>query len=105
MRMSTVKRNEYYKAFDGRCAFCGREVFFRRFFVDRETDYPICPECREIKGDLNAENFRKRLVIAGKILGRMPDMVFEYERHGGKDGEMRLQKGKKERDGHHSRGM
>ena len=85
--MSATKRNEYFQRFNGKCAFCGRDLYFRGFAVDQETDFPICLECRKVKGETDAETFRKRLTVAGKIIGRIPDMVFEFEKKGqGTDG-------------------
>ena len=91
-KMSTPKRNEYFQRFNGKCAFCGRELYFRGFTVDQETDFPICLECKKLKGDMDVEKYRSFLRLAKKVADRMPDMVFEFEKHGGEDGENKPQK-------------
>ena len=79
MRMSSAKRKEYFDSTDGKCAFCGKEMRFRGFFIDAEIDLPICPDCRKVKGDLSTEKYRERLLLANKITERMPHGRFWYE--------------------------
>ena len=72
-RLSAKERNDFYKMYGGRCAYCGTQITFRGMQIDnkiplainceytKENMLPACRTCRRIKGNSDIEYFRKTI--------------------------------------------
>ena len=72
-RLSAKERNDFYKMYGGRCAYCGTQITFRGMQIDhiiplainceytKENMLPACRTCRRIKGTSDIEYFRKTI--------------------------------------------
>ena len=72
-RIPTKERNDFYKMYGGRCAYCGVKITFRGMQIDhkiplaingedtKENMLPACRTCRRIKGTSDIGYFRKTI--------------------------------------------
>ena len=94
-RISTKERNEFYKMYNGRCAYCGAHVTFRGMQIDhkiplvingedtKENMLPACRMCLTMKGNSNVESFRKNVFLTIKLhTGISYPVSFYFERVG-----------------------
>ena len=72
-RLSAKERNDFYKMYGGRCAYCGVKITFRGMQIDhkiplaingedtKENMLPACRTCRIIKGTSDIGYLRKTI--------------------------------------------
>lgn len=79
-KLSKEERLKVYRMFDGRCAYCGKQIAFKDMQVDHivplhlggaddESNwYPACRMCNHYKSKLTLEKFRQEL-------SKLPEML------------------------------
>ena len=93
-RLSAKERNDFYKMYGGRCAYCGVKITFRGMQIDhkiplaingddtKENMLPACRSCNKYKHTLDVEGFREYLSGIPKRV-RRDDIAFQVgERYG-----------------------
>lgn len=72
--MKKELREQVYKKFDGRCAYCGISMTYEQMQVDHihptyrkgndciDNLFPACRSCNATKATYTVEEFRKRLI-------------------------------------------
>lgn len=93
-RISTKERNEFYKMYNGRCAYCGIHITFRGMQIDhkkplyiggedkKENMLPACRSCNHYKATMDVEKFREHIAGIPKRV-RRDDIAFQVgERYG-----------------------
>lgn len=78
-RLTKEERGIIYELFEGRCAYCGKEIGISEMQVDHiiplrnggaddiSNMYPACRPCNKYKSTYTVEKFREQL---GKLPGR-----------------------------------
>lgn len=97
-RISAKERNDFYKMYGGRCAYCGAHITFRGMQIDHkiilsingedkiEKTIPACRTCMKIKGSSDIESFRKSISLVIKLYTGISDPVqFYFEKVGGEN--------------------
>ena len=92
-RLSANERNDFYKMYGGRCAYCGTQITFRGMQIDhkiplaingedtKENMLPACRTCRRIKGTSDIEYFRKTIsLIIFRYTGINEPVRFYFEK-------------------------
>ena len=92
-RLSAKERNEFYKMYGGRCAYCGAKITFRGMQIDhkiplaingedtKENMLPACRTCRRIKGTSDIESFRKTIsILIMRYAGISEQVQFYFEK-------------------------
>lgn len=93
-RISAKERNDFYKMYGGRCAYCGTHITFRGMQIDhkkplykggedtKENMLPACRSCNHYKATMDVEKFRERIAGIPKRV-RRDDIAFQIgERYG-----------------------
>ena len=93
-RLSAKERNDFYKMYGGRCAYCGTQITLRGMQIDhlkplaicgedtKENMLPACRSCNKYKHTLDVEGFREYLSGIPKRV-RRDDIAFQVgERYG-----------------------
>jgi len=88
------ERAYLYEMFDGRCAYCGREMCFDQMTVDHkvslanggadslENKLPACLQCNNRKGSMTLGKFRKSLVNQVSVVRGMSPLFRMLEAYG-----------------------
>ena len=92
-RLSAKERNDFYKMYGGRCAYCGVKITFRGMQIDhkiplaincedtKENMLPACRTCRRIKGTSDIVYFRKTIsLIIFRYTGINEPVRFYFEK-------------------------
>lgn len=92
-RLSAKERNDFYKMYGGRCAYCGVKITFRGMQIDhkiplaingedtKENMIPACRTCRRIKGNSDIGHFRKTIsLIIFRYAGINDPVRFYFEK-------------------------
>lgn len=92
-RLSANERNDFYKMYGGRCAYCGTQITFRGMQIDhkiplaingedtKENMLPACRTCRRIKGTSDIVYFRKTIsLIIFRYTGINEPVRFYFEK-------------------------
>ena len=92
-RLSAKVRNDFYKMYGGRCAYCGTQITFRGMQIDhkiplaingedtKENMLPACRTCRRIKGTSDIVYFRKTIsLIIFRYTGINEPVRFYFEK-------------------------
>lgn len=92
-RLSAKERNDFYKMYGGRCAYCGAQITFRGMQIDhkiplainceytKENMLPACRTCRRIKGTSDIVYFRKTIsLIIFRYTGINEPVRFYFEK-------------------------
>ena len=92
-RLSAKERNDFYKMYGGRCAYCGTQITFRGMQIDnkiplainceytKENMLPACRTCRRIKGTSDIVYFRKTIsLIIFRYTGINEPVRFYFEK-------------------------
>ena len=92
-RLSAKERNDFYKMYGGRCAYCGVKITFRGMQIDhkiplaingedtKENMLPACRTCRRIKGTSDIVYLRKTIsLIIFRYTGINEPVRFYFEK-------------------------
>ena len=92
-RLSAKERNDFYKMYGCRCAYCGVKITFRGMQIDhkiplaingedtKENMLPACRTCRRIKGTSDIVYFRKTIsLIIFRYTGINEPVRFYFEK-------------------------
>ena len=92
-RLPAKERNDFYKMYCGRCAYCGVKITFRGMQIDhkiplaingedtKENMLPACRTCRRIKGTSDIVYFRKTIsIIIFRYTGINEPVRFYFEK-------------------------
>lgn len=92
-RLSAKERNDFYKMYGSRCAYCGTQITFRGMQIDhkiplaingedtKENMLPACRTCRRIKVTSDIVYFRKTIsIIIFRYTGINEPVRFYFEK-------------------------